>query len=41
MVAVSATTPEVGITAADLPHIFDPFFTTRADGTVLGLSIVQ
>jgi signal transduction histidine kinase len=30
-----------GIAPADLPHIFDPFFTTRADGTGLGLSLVQ
>ncbi len=31
----------VGIPADDLDRIFDPFFTTRADGTGIGLSIVE
>jgi two-component system sensor histidine kinase HydH len=30
-----------GITEADLPKIFLPFFTTKADGTGLGLAVVQ
>lgn len=30
-----------GINAADRERIFDPFFTTAADGTGIGLSIVQ
>lgn len=30
-----------GIAPMDLSRIFDPFFTTRADGTGLGLSVVQ
>jgi two-component system cell cycle sensor histidine kinase/response regulator CckA len=31
----------VGIAPADLERIFDPFFTTRAEGTGIGLSIVE
>lgn len=30
-----------GIIDQDRRHIFDPFFTTRADGTGLGLAVVQ
>jgi signal transduction histidine kinase len=31
----------VGIPEQNLERIFDPFFTTRADGTGIGLSVVQ
>lgn len=30
-----------GIAAEDLPKIFEPFFTTKANGTGLGLAVVQ
>ncbi|MDT8390101.1 MAG: ATP-binding protein [Lentisphaeria bacterium] len=30
-----------GIAQADLPHIVDPYFTTKADGTGLGLLVVE
>jgi signal transduction histidine kinase len=30
-----------GITPQDLPKVFVPFFTTKADGTGLGLAVVQ